>query len=188
MFFFIFMKNYKINIIEQIPDKTAVLSLFYGVVGSPFGKMVLAFDDTYHLYSLFFVNQKKEEAVIQELQQSFHRVVWTENQQGAVMMGNLIFPPAPAEENQLTLCLYGTSFQQCVWKALLQIPKGQTIAYSELAVLAGYPKAVRAVASAVARNRISLLIPCHRVIQKSGKIGQYRWGSDLKKLILAQER
>jgi AraC family transcriptional regulator, regulatory protein of adaptative response / methylated-DNA-[protein]-cysteine methyltransferase len=81
----------------------------------------------------------------------------------------------------------GTAFQQSVWRYLKEVPRGSTITYSELAVRVGRPKAVRAVASAVANNPISVIIPCHRVIPKSGGIGKYRWGSDMKKALLERE-
>ena len=81
-----------------------------------------------------------------------------------------------------------TEFQKQVLISVCQIPFGQTISYSGLADKVGKPKAVRATASAVALNQNFYLIPCHRVISKSGKIGQYRWGSKLKKIILDWEQ
>lgn len=85
------------------------------------------------------------------------------------------------------LSMQGTEFQKKVWSALLKIPKGKAITYSELAKNIGKPKAVRAAASAVAKNRIALLIPCHRVIPAGGGVGKYRWGSERKKKILESE-
>lgn len=81
----------------------------------------------------------------------------------------------------------GTEFQKKVWSALLKIPKGKTTTYSALAQKIGKPNATRAVASAVAKNRIALLIPCHRVVPKTGGVGKYRWGSNRKKKILESE-
>jgi AraC family transcriptional regulator of adaptative response/methylated-DNA-[protein]-cysteine methyltransferase len=68
-----------------------------------------------------------------------------------------------------------------------QIPRGETRSYSELAAMAGSPKAVRAAASACANNRVSLLIPCHRVVRADGSIGQYAWGPERKRQLLATE-
>lgn len=82
----------------------------------------------------------------------------------------------------------GTDFQKKVWNALLKIPKGKTVTYSELAKKIGAPKAVRAVASAVAKNKIALLIPCHRVVPKTGGVGKYRWGSERKRMIIHAEK
>lgn len=84
--------------------------------------------------------------------------------------------------------LESTDLQRAVWKELTKIPYGTTISYEELALRIGNPKAVRAVASAVGENPISIAIPCHRIILKSGDIGQYHWGSDIKEKILAYEK
>ena len=85
------------------------------------------------------------------------------------------------------LSFTGTPFQMKVWKALLQIPKGQTRSYAEIARAVGSPKAVRAVGSACGKNKIAFLIPCHRVLASSGKLGGYRWGLERKKTMLAWE-
>ncbi len=85
------------------------------------------------------------------------------------------------------LYLIGAPFQIKVWEALLRIPSGQVTTYSQLAGAVGAPKAVRAVGTAVGRNPISLLIPCHRALRKSGGLGGYHWGLPVKRAILAWE-
>ena len=85
------------------------------------------------------------------------------------------------------LYLIGAPFQIKVWEALLRIPSGRVTTYSELAEAVGHPKAVRAVGTAVGRNPISLLIPCHRALRKSGGLGGYHWGLPVKRAILAWE-
>jgi AraC family transcriptional regulator of adaptative response/methylated-DNA-[protein]-cysteine methyltransferase len=87
----------------------------------------------------------------------------------------------------LRLVLKGTPFQIQVWAALLTIPEGQVTSYRRLAELAGVPTAARAVGSAVGANPIGYLIPCHRVIRETGAIGEYRWGSQRKTILLAVE-
>jgi AraC family transcriptional regulator, regulatory protein of adaptative response / methylated-DNA-[protein]-cysteine methyltransferase len=87
----------------------------------------------------------------------------------------------------LVLALKGTPFQQEVWKALQTIPYGETRSYSEQAMAVGKPKAVRAVAKANAENRISIIIPCHRVIGKSGKLVGYGGGLWRKEYLLDLE-
>ncbi len=72
--------------------------------------------------------------------------------------------------------------------ALMQIPEGETRTYSEVAAMIGRPKAVRAVASAIGRNEVSFLVPCHRVVRSDGSLGGYRWGLDVKKALLEFER
>jgi AraC family transcriptional regulator of adaptative response/methylated-DNA-[protein]-cysteine methyltransferase len=81
----------------------------------------------------------------------------------------------------------GTPFQIRVWRALLEIPEGSLFTYGEIAAGLGTPGASRAVGSAVGANRISLLIPCHRVVRADGGLGGYRWGTERKRLMLARE-
>jgi AraC family transcriptional regulator of adaptative response/methylated-DNA-[protein]-cysteine methyltransferase len=85
------------------------------------------------------------------------------------------------------LALMGAPFQIKVWEALLRIPSGHVTSYGEIAAAIGHPKAVRAVGTAVGRNPISLLIPCHRALRKSGGLGGYHWGLPVKRAILAWE-
>jgi len=85
------------------------------------------------------------------------------------------------------LVLLGAPFQIKVWEALLGIPSGQVTTYSEIARAIGAPKAVRAVGTAVGRNPISWLIPCHRALRKSGGLGGYHWGLPVKRAMLAHE-
>ncbi|MCC7340810.1 MAG: methylated-DNA--[protein]-cysteine S-methyltransferase [Bryobacterales bacterium] len=82
----------------------------------------------------------------------------------------------------------GTAFQSRVWKALQEIPPGETRTYSGLAAALGNPKSTRAVARACATNRVSVLIPCHRVLGVSGNLTGYRWGRERKAALLADER
>jgi methylated-DNA-[protein]-cysteine S-methyltransferase len=92
-----------------------------------------------------------------------------------------------ADVAQLTLDLRGTDFQITVWRALLDIPVGQTATYREVANVIGRPEAVRAVAHAISANPIAFLIPCHRVIGKDGKLTGYRGGLKLKETLLQIE-
>ena len=94
--------------------------------------------------------------------------------------------PEP-QQAPLHLLLRGTNFQIKVWEALLKIPGGELVSYQTLAAMSGHPRSQRAVGTALAQNRIALLIPCHRVIRESGEIGQYRWGSERKNALLAFE-
>ncbi|MEM7261109.1 MAG: methylated-DNA--[protein]-cysteine S-methyltransferase [Planctomycetota bacterium] len=81
----------------------------------------------------------------------------------------------------------GTEFQLTVWRALREIPPGETRTYSEVASMMGRPTAVRAVATACARNPLAVLIPCHRVVPSAGGTGQYRWGTTRKEELLEEE-
>ncbi len=87
----------------------------------------------------------------------------------------------------LPLKMEGTAFQQAVWRALLDIPYGETRSYADIARAAHSPKAVRAAGGANARNPFAIVVPCHRVIQKSGKTGGYTGGVWRKEILLAHE-
>lgn len=91
-------------------------------------------------------------------------------------------------ENDLTCFVSGTPFQQLVWQSLIQIPKGSTTYYEKIAENIGKPKAVRAVATAIGKNSIAYIIPCHRVISKSGDISKYRWGKSIKEALINYEK
>ncbi|MFO7831887.1 MAG: MGMT family protein [Desulfuromonadaceae bacterium] len=88
---------------------------------------------------------------------------------------------------QGSLVLSGTVFQQQVWRALLDIPVGESRTYADIARAIGRPRAWRAVANAVAANPILYLVPCHRVVPRQGGVGNYRYGAELKRRLLAQE-
>lgn len=93
--------------------------------------------------------------------------------------------PVPAD---LPVDIRGTAFQWRVWRALTQIPAGETRTYTEIAQAIGRPSAVRAVARACATNPIALVVPCHRVVRTDGHLGGYRWGLGMKDALLDAER
>ncbi|MBU2994300.1 bifunctional helix-turn-helix domain-containing protein/methylated-DNA--[protein]-cysteine S-methyltransferase [Octadecabacter sp. 1_MG-2023] len=90
-------------------------------------------------------------------------------------------------EGETKLHMIGAPFQLKVWEALLSIPSGHVTTYSEIAEAIGTPRAVRAVGTAVGRNPVSWLIPCHRALRKSGGLGGYHWGLPVKRAMLAWE-
>ncbi len=93
--------------------------------------------------------------------------------------------PVPAG---IPLDIRGTAFQWRVWRALTQIPRGETRTYSQIARAIGRPSAVRAVGHACATNPVALLVPCHRVLRTDGQLGGYRWGLDMKRALIAAEQ
>ena len=95
---------------------------------------------------------------------------------------------APEHRHPLSLDIQGTAFQEQVWRALMTIPAGETVTYSDLAHAIGKPKAVRAVAAACGANKLAVVIPCHRVIGKDGKLTGFRWGIERKRQLLDRER
>jgi AraC family transcriptional regulator of adaptative response/methylated-DNA-[protein]-cysteine methyltransferase len=99
----------------------------------------------------------------------------------------LALAPLGSHRGPLAVHVRGTNFQLKVWAALLQIAPGTVATYADVAGAIGAPRATRAVGSAVGRNPVSLLIPCHRVIRMSGEIGDYAWGSTRKEIMLRAE-
>jgi len=93
----------------------------------------------------------------------------------------------PARKPEVPLDMQGTSFQREVWRALMDIPAGETRTYSQVAEAIGRPAAVRAVASAVGANRLAVIVPCHRVVRKDGGLGGFHWGVERKAALLASE-
>ena len=88
---------------------------------------------------------------------------------------------------EVDLDMHGTGFQLEVWRKLLEIPRGETRTYTQLAAELGRPRSVRAVAHACASNRIGVLVPCHRVVRTDGSLAGYRWGIERKRALLAAE-
>lgn len=88
----------------------------------------------------------------------------------------------------LPIKMHGTIFQKQVWQELLRIPYGETLSYQDIAVAVGNPKAVRAVGQANNKNRIIILIPCHRIINKSGALGGFSCGANIKTFLLNLEK
>jgi len=113
-------------------------------------------------------------------------------QESAASLADLLadwwtFLDTPAQGFNHPLDLAGTPLQQQVWETLREIPPGATLTYTDLAARIGRPQAARAVASACAANRLAVVIPCHRVIGRSGSLTGYRWGIDRKRSLLAME-
>ncbi|MHA6260152.1 methylated-DNA--[protein]-cysteine S-methyltransferase [Sporosarcina sp. CAU 1771] len=92
------------------------------------------------------------------------------------------------QEFVMPMDLHGTPFQQMVWKALLEIPFGQIVSYTDIAKRIQRPSAIRAVGTAIGANPILIIVPCHRVLTKDGKLGGFRAGLDMKKELLRLEK
>jgi AraC family transcriptional regulator of adaptative response/methylated-DNA-[protein]-cysteine methyltransferase len=90
--------------------------------------------------------------------------------------------------SEIPLDVQGSAFQWKVWRELQRIPFGETRSYGDIAKAIGSPKAVRAVASACANNKVAVVIPCHRVVRQTGSLGGYRWGVERKRELIAKER
>ena len=174
-------------------------SIRVGIGESPLGFLLVAESDC-GLIRLGFPNTEQQiRKELDLLQNKWHPGTFVKENSIAETWAARLFGHegrgGEAHENQTVdgrrhsvhLHLRGTPFQQSVWSALLQIPFGSTCSYRDLAESLGRPTSVRAVGTAVGRNPIALLIPCHRVIRQSGQIGDYYWGSALKQQLLARE-
>lgn len=153
------------------------LTLSHGWAGTPFGNALFGFGER-GIYHLAF-HDAVESAPVEALAQAWPAARLVEDPAGARALAGRVFA-APLERGRLNVVLRGTNFQLRVWRALLQIEPGQRASYAQLARLAGRPGANRAVGSALARNHIAYLIPCHRVIRGDGSSGEYRWGTERK--------
>jgi AraC family transcriptional regulator of adaptative response/methylated-DNA-[protein]-cysteine methyltransferase len=137
---------------------------------------------------LAFVESASEPAAFAEIREKWPRARLTRDDVLASSLAERVFCRSGNRgRGGLRAFIKGTPFQVRVWRALLQVPPGALITYGKLAAALGQPAAARAVGSAVARNSLAYLIPCHRVIRETGVIGEYRWGPIRKRAILAWE-
>ncbi len=174
-----------VNLIGVTPkewkEKGKNVQITYGYGQTPFGEALIAFTDKGICYLGFIDNNK--DVIFERFQE-----LW-EN-------GTLVFDEKKANDylenifiknKKYNLLVKGTNLQVNVWKALLNLPNGVVSTYQDIANFVEKPKAVRAVASAIGKNPIGYLIPCHRVIAKSGAMSGYRWGLERKRILIAYE-
>ena len=154
-------------------------TLYHTTWDSPLGPILLIGTAT-HLRGLYFVGQKRQPPVPAESIASDAPFSQVRQQLDAYFKGGLAGFDVPLE-------LAGTPFQQTVWRALQAIPRGETITYAQLAQRIGKPTATRAVALANACNRLSIIVPCHRVIGANGSLTGYAGGLARKSRLLALE-
>lgn len=163
------------------------LHLRYAFQNTPFGDCLVA-ETSRGICSLEFVDKENREMATERLKESWRLAAFKADPQAGKAALKQIFSSSsqPCPE-PIKVFLKGTNFQLKVWEALLKIPEGTAVSYGDLAVRIGHSGAHRAVGTAVGKNPIAYLIPCHRVLRASGEIGGYRWGAARKKVILAME-
>lgn len=163
------------------------LTIRYGVHPSPFGDCFLAVTAR-GVCALSFVDTRGAGNALGELRSHWGKATILRDRQGTRVSAERIFAPARGRNAPPPgVVVRGTNFQIRVWEALLRIPPGCVASYEEIAVRIDAPAAVRAVGSAVGKNPVAYLIPCHRVIRKTGAFGQYGGGTARKKAMLAWE-
>lgn len=160
------------------------LTINYCFAETPFGEVIVASTQKGVCHMHFETDEKKalDDLCARFPNASYHQV--TDRYQQEALF---IFQEDWRQLDKIKLHLAGTPFQIKVWESLLKIPMGSLTTYGEIANDIGNPKSSRAVGNAVGSNPIAYLIPCHRVIQSSGKIGGYMWGTDKKAAIIGWE-
>lgn len=163
------------------------LVIYYGIHPSPFGDCLIATTER-GVCSVAFIDPGTNKQEIAELQTQWPQAILKQEPGKTILMANDIFKKDHGR-NKPTINLFvkGSNFQLKVWEALLRIPPGMVISYENVAEYINAPMAARAVGSAIAKNPVALLIPCHRVIKKTGVLGKYRWGDTRKSAILGWE-
>jgi len=165
----------------------AGLTIRYGFSPTPFGNCLLAVTGR-GICHLGFVEDGQGDLAVEQLRQTWPNAILVEDSAAIQPTAQRIFVlPARDMSRPFHLMLKGTNFQVNVWRALLAIPPGRVLSYQDIAEHIGRPAAFRAVANAVAINPVVYLIPCHRVIAKSGRIHRYRWGAVRKKAMVGWE-
>jgi AraC family transcriptional regulator of adaptative response/methylated-DNA-[protein]-cysteine methyltransferase len=162
------------------------LTISYGWAESPFGDCLILTTPR-GICGLAFAGEDGRAAALADMRGRWPYADFVEDEAQIAQIGRAVFAPRENEAEKLKLVLYGSPFQIKVWEALLRIPQGALVSYDGLAAAIGATGAARAVGSAVGDNPISFLIPCHRVIRKSGAISHYHWGRPRKLAMIGWE-
>ncbi len=165
----------------------AGMTLRYGFHPCPFG-LALAMISPRGLAGLAFADAGGEAAALADMQARWPRATYAEDRDGTAAAARRIFDPEQwRADRPLRVLLIGTDFEVRVWETLLTIPLGRATTYSDIAGRLQKPKASRAVGAAVGKNPISFVVPCHRVLGKSGALTGYHWGVTRKQAMLGWE-
>jgi AraC family transcriptional regulator of adaptative response/methylated-DNA-[protein]-cysteine methyltransferase len=163
------------------------LTIRYGYHPSPFGTaLVLATERG--LAGLAFADEGEEKASLADMMRRWPKAAYVEDQAATASLARRIFDPRQwRPETPLRVVLIGSDFEVRVWETLLTVPFGRATTYSEVARRIDRPGAARAVGAAVGRNPVSFVVPCHRVLGRSGSLTGYHWGLTRKRAILGWE-
>ncbi|WP_068310905.1 methylated-DNA--[protein]-cysteine S-methyltransferase [Polycladidibacter hongkongensis] len=163
------------------------LTITYGFHPCPFGVVLLMVTER-GLAGLAFADTGKEQETLQDMCKRWPAATFVENpQQSAPYVARIFNREQWQEETPLRVVFIGTDFEIRVWEKLLKIPMGQATTYSDIAKSLGKPGASRAVGTAVGKNPVSFVVPCHRVLGRSGNMCGYHWGVTRKRAILGWE-
>jgi AraC family transcriptional regulator of adaptative response/methylated-DNA-[protein]-cysteine methyltransferase len=163
------------------------ITISYGYHPSPFGNALVMTTDA-GLCGLAFADEGEEGSVFADMRARWPDAKYIEESGLTGTYAGRIFDPARwRRETPLRIVFIGTDFEIRVWETLLRIPFGKASTYSDIAAHVGRPRAARAVGAAVGRNPVSFVVPCHRVLGKSGSLCGYHWGLTRKRAILGWE-
>jgi AraC family transcriptional regulator, regulatory protein of adaptative response / methylated-DNA-[protein]-cysteine methyltransferase len=163
------------------------LTISYGFHPSPFGTALVMATER-GLAGLAFADAGEEEAALADMASRWPKASYVDDKARTAVLARRIFDPKLwRADRPLRVVLIGTDFEVRVWEALLRIPMGRATTYSDIAVKLGATKAARAVGAAVGKNPVSFVVPCHRVLGKSGDITGYHWGLTRKRAMLGWE-
>jgi AraC family transcriptional regulator, regulatory protein of adaptative response / methylated-DNA-[protein]-cysteine methyltransferase len=165
----------------------AGLTMHFGYHPSPFGEAVLIATGR-GLAGLGFVDDGDRAAALADMRRRWPKAEYIEDAATTAPLARRIFDPLTWSADQpLRVVLIGTDFEVRVWQTLLRIPLGKATTYSDIACRLGKPSASRAVGAAVGKNPVSFVVPCHRVLGRSGALTGYHWGLTRKQAILGWE-
>jgi AraC family transcriptional regulator of adaptative response/methylated-DNA-[protein]-cysteine methyltransferase len=156
--------------------------IYYQFKASPFGE-ALIMNTKMGLCGLAFCDQFGKDTSVTDMKLRWPEASFIKDE----IYSDKDFKSIFSQSKPIELCLIGSKFQIEVWKTLLKIPSGKVISYMTLAKHIRKPKAVRAIATAIGKNPLCWLIPCHRVLRTSGELGGYHWGLQVKRNMLAYE-
>ena len=166
------------------------IEMVYGFHASPFGEALLIATER-GLAGLAFVDEDKgqsREDALADMMQRWPKAHYVEDPARTAAHAAQVFRPAAwTEDRPVRLVMIGTDFDVRVWEALLKIPMGRAVSYTDIARHIGAPTASRAVGSAVGRNPLSFVVPCHRVLRGDGNLGGYHWGLTRKRALIGWE-
>jgi AraC family transcriptional regulator, regulatory protein of adaptative response / methylated-DNA-[protein]-cysteine methyltransferase len=166
------------------------LEMGYGFHASPFGEALLVITER-GVAGLAFVDEDKaqtREDVLVEMKARWPKAHLVAAPERTARFARQIFEPAAWKRDRpVRLVMIGTDFEVRVWETLLKIPMGRAVSYHDIASHLGQPTASRAVGSAVGRNPISFVVPCHRVLRGDGSLGGYHWGLTRKRALIGWE-
>jgi AraC family transcriptional regulator of adaptative response/methylated-DNA-[protein]-cysteine methyltransferase len=163
------------------------LTIRYGFHPSPFGSALAMVTDR-GLAGLAFADEGSEKAALAEMRSRWPRAAYVEDSAATAPYVRRVFDPSMwRPDRPLRVVMIGTDFELRVWETLLRVPFGAATTYSDIAGHIGRPTASRAVGTAVGRNPLSFVVPCHRVLGKDGGLHGYHWGLTRKRAILGWE-